>query len=51
MRAIIASHTYIDPATRGKLRALTGLGVTLSVAVPARWSPRRGTAALRLVGQ
>ena len=39
MRAIIASHTYIDPATRGKLRALTGLGVTLSVAVPARWSP------------
>lgn len=38
-RALIASHTYIDPATRGKLRALTGLGVTLSVAVPARWSP------------
>lgn len=39
MRAIIVSHTYIDPATRGKLRALAGLGCTLTVAVPARWSP------------
>jgi len=39
MRAVIVSHTYIDPATRGKLRALAGLGCTLSVAVPARWSP------------
>lgn len=39
MRAIIVSPTYIDPANRGKLRALAGLGVTLSVAVPARWSP------------
>ena len=39
MRAVIISHTYIDPATRGKLRALAGLGCTLSVAVPARWSP------------
>ena len=36
MRAIIVSPTYIDPANRGKLRALAGLGVTLSVAVPAR---------------
>ncbi|MFN8650393.1 MAG: glycosyltransferase [Gemmatimonadales bacterium] len=39
MRAVIVSHTYIDPATRGKLRALAGLGCTLSVAIPARWSP------------
>jgi glycosyltransferase involved in cell wall biosynthesis len=39
MRAVIVSHTYIDPATRGKLRALAGLGCTLTVAVPARWSP------------
>jgi glycosyltransferase involved in cell wall biosynthesis len=39
MRAVIVSHTYIDPATRGKLRALASLGCTLSVAIPARWSP------------
>ncbi len=39
MRAVIVSHTYIDPATRGKLKALAGLGCTLTVAVPARWSP------------
>jgi glycosyltransferase involved in cell wall biosynthesis len=39
MRAVIVSHTYIDPAARGKLRALASLGCTLSVAVPARWSP------------
>ncbi|HSB53116.1 MAG TPA: glycosyltransferase family 4 protein [Gemmatimonadales bacterium] len=39
MRAVIVSHTYIDPATRGKLRALAGLGCTLSVAIPDRWSP------------
>lgn len=38
MRAVILSHTYIDPATRGKLKALVSLGCTLSVAVPARWS-------------
>lgn len=39
MRAIVVSPTYIDPATRGKLRALVGLGCTVSVAVPARWAP------------
>lgn len=38
MRAVIVSTTYLDPASRGKLRALAGLGCTLSVAVPARWS-------------
>jgi glycosyltransferase involved in cell wall biosynthesis len=39
VRAVIVSHTYIDPATRGKLKALAGMGCTLGVAVPARWSP------------
>ena len=39
MRAIVVSPTYIDPATRGKLRALVGLGCTISIAVPARWAP------------
>jgi glycosyltransferase involved in cell wall biosynthesis len=39
MRAVVVSPTYIDPATRGKLRALVGLGCTISVAVPARWAP------------
>ena len=38
MRAVILSHTYIDPATRGKLKALVSLGCTLSVGVPARWA-------------
>ncbi len=38
MRAIIVSNTYIDPAARGKLKALVSLGCTLTVAVPARWS-------------
>jgi glycosyltransferase involved in cell wall biosynthesis len=38
MRAVIVSPTYIDPATRGKLKALVSLGCTLTVAVPARWS-------------
>jgi glycosyltransferase involved in cell wall biosynthesis len=41
MRAIILSHAYIDPEQRGKLRALAGLGCTLSVAVPDRWEVRR----------
>ncbi len=42
MRSVIVSTTYLDPAARGKLRALAGLGCNLSVAVPARWaaSPR-----------
>jgi hypothetical protein len=39
MRVAFVSHTYIDPATRGKLRALVSLGCTVSVAVPERWSP------------
>lgn len=39
MRAIVVSPTYIDPATRGKLRALVGLGCSVTAAVPARWAP------------
>jgi hypothetical protein len=41
MRAIILSHAFIDPEQRGKLRALAGLGCTLSVAVPDQWEIRR----------
>jgi glycosyltransferase involved in cell wall biosynthesis len=37
VRAVIVSHLYADPANRGKLKALAGLGVDLAVAVPARW--------------
>jgi glycosyltransferase involved in cell wall biosynthesis len=34
VRAIILSHLYLDPDRRGKLRALAGMGVSLTVAVP-----------------
>ncbi len=39
MRAVIVSGVYADPASRGKLRALAGLGVGLAAAVPDRWTP------------
>ena len=39
MRAVIVSRVYADPATRGKLKALAGLGVALAAAVPDRWTP------------
>lgn len=39
MRTVIVSHTYADPANRGKLRALAGQGCVLAVAVPDRWTP------------
>jgi glycosyltransferase involved in cell wall biosynthesis len=39
VRALIISRVYADPAARGKLRALAGLGVTLAAAVPDRWVP------------
>jgi glycosyltransferase involved in cell wall biosynthesis len=44
MRAVVLSHVYADPATRDKLRALTGLGVALAVAVPQRWASSKGAA-------
>lgn len=34
MRAIIVAQDYADPARRGKLRALAGLGCSLTVATP-----------------
>ena len=37
MRAAILSHAYLDPAARGKLKALAGLGCAVAVAVPERW--------------
>jgi glycosyltransferase involved in cell wall biosynthesis len=39
VRAVVVSRVYADPATRGKLKALAGLGVSLAAAVPDRWSP------------
>ena len=39
MRAIIVSRVYADPSTRGKLKALAGLGVGVAAAVPDRWTP------------
>jgi glycosyltransferase involved in cell wall biosynthesis len=35
----VVSRVYADPVTRGKLKALAGLGVTVAAAVPDRWSP------------
>ena len=40
VRAVVISRVYADPATRGKLKALAGLGVSVAAAVPDRWSPR-----------
>lgn len=37
MRAIILGHPYIDPANRGKLRALAGQGCAVTAAVPESW--------------
>jgi glycosyltransferase involved in cell wall biosynthesis len=39
VRAVIVSRVYANPATRGKLKALAGLGVSIAAAVPDRWSP------------
>ena len=39
VRAIIVSRVYADPAARGKLKALAGLGVAVAAAVPDRWIP------------
>jgi len=37
-RVIVISHSYLDPAVRGKLRALASRGVEVTVGVPQRWS-------------
>jgi len=39
VRVVVVSRAYADPAQRGKLRALAGLGCTLAAAVPASWRP------------
>ncbi len=39
VRAIVVSRVYADPAARGKLKALAGLGVAVAAAVPDRWIP------------
>jgi glycosyltransferase involved in cell wall biosynthesis len=44
VRALIVSQLYADPAARGKLRALAGLGCTIGAVVPSRWrSPDDGS--------
>jgi glycosyltransferase involved in cell wall biosynthesis len=42
VRAIIVSRLYADAATRGKLRALAGLGCTIGAVVPASWQAAPG---------
>ena len=37
MRIVVLSHTYLDPAARGKLRVLAGLGCAVTALVPERW--------------
>lgn len=44
MRAALVSHFYADPANRAKLKALTGLGVSVTAVVPDRWVSRDGVA-------
>jgi glycosyltransferase involved in cell wall biosynthesis len=39
VKAVVVSRVYADPTTRGKLKALAGLGVSVVAAVPDRWSP------------
>lgn len=42
MRALVVSRLYADATTRGKLRALAGLGCTIGAVVPASWRPGPG---------
>jgi glycosyltransferase involved in cell wall biosynthesis len=51
VRAVILSHIYADPANRAKLRALAGLGVSLTAAVPDRWSSGDGVSRLTEWGE
>jgi len=39
VRAVIFSRAYADPANRGKLKALAGLGTAVTAATPDRWVP------------
>lgn len=42
MRAVVLSHEYADPARRGKLKALAGLGCAITAAVPGGTSGADG---------
>lgn len=42
MRVVILSHRYVDPAARGKLRALAGTGSEIATLVPERWAAPGG---------
>ncbi|HEU4829194.1 MAG TPA: glycosyltransferase family 4 protein [Gemmatimonadales bacterium] len=42
MRAVVVSHAYLEPARRGRLRALVGLGCQITAAVPDRWQVMPG---------
>jgi glycosyltransferase involved in cell wall biosynthesis len=39
VRALVISTDAIDPAQRGKLRALEGMGCAVALAIPADWPP------------
>ena len=39
MRVVVLSETYANPARRGKLQVLAGMGWTVEAAVPAQWIP------------
>ena len=36
-RVLVLSHTYLQPAHRGKLRAIAARGLEVTVAIPQRW--------------
>jgi len=36
-RVLVLSHSYLQPAHRGKLRALAARGLEITVAIPQRW--------------
>src|SRR5690606_40061328 len=45
MRAVVVSQHYLEPAHRGRLRALAGLGCEVIAGVPDRWEVQPGVIA------
>ncbi|HLS46992.1 MAG TPA: glycosyltransferase [Gemmatimonadales bacterium] len=45
MRAVVISQHYLEPAHRGRLRALAGLGCEVIAGVPDRWEVQPGVIA------
>src|SRR5690606_11028712 len=45
MRAVVVSQHYLEPAHRGRLRALAGLGCEVIAGVPERWEVLPGVIA------